>query len=294
MEDRNWLAQQFEEHRGHLRGVAYRVLGSLSEADDAVQETWLRLNRSDTGDIQNLSGWLTTVVARVCLDMLRSRKARGEESLEERVADPVANQAASSDPEQEAVLADSVGIALLVVLDRLTPAERLAFVLHDVFATPFEEIAGIVGRTPEAVRQLASRARRRIQASESAVSPRVSEQREVVNAFLTALRHGDFEGLLTVLDPDVVVRIDETAGRPGAPREIRGARNWAAGAIAFSQALRFAQPALINGSVGIVFAPRGKLSRVLSFTILNGKIASVEIIADPARLGAVDLAILDG
>jgi RNA polymerase sigma factor (sigma-70 family) len=255
MDESNWLAQRFEEDRGHMRGVAYRMLGSLSEADDAVQETWLRLNRSDTGDIQNLTAWLTTVVARVCLDMLRSRKSRAEESMEERVTEPVATKAAVSDPEQEALLADSVGLALLVVLDRLTPAERLAFVLHDVFGVSFEEIATILGRTSTAARQLASRARRRVQTNESEASPNLAEQREVVEAFLAALRRGDFEGLLAVLDPDVVVRVDEAGGRPGAPREIRGARNWARGAIAFSQAARFAQPALVNGSVGAIFAP---------------------------------------
>lgn len=293
MDESNWLAQEFEENRGHLRGVAYRMLGSLNEADDAVQEAWLRLNRSDTAGIQNLSAWLTTVVARVCLDMLRSRKTRAEESLEDRVSDWPANTAAASNPEQEALLADSVGLALLVVLDRLTPAERLAFVLHDIFAFSFEEIAEIVGRTPTAARQLASRARRRVQSNESPGNPKLGEQREVVDAFLSALRRGDFEGLLAVLDPDVVVRLDEAAGRPGAPREIRGARNWAQGAVAFSQAARFAQAALVNGSVGAVFALRGKLARVLSFTIANGKIVQADIIADPARLRELDLAILE-
>src|SRR5215831_10279506 len=240
MDQTNWLAQRFEENRGHLRGVAYRMLGSLSEADDAVQEAWLRLSRSEAGNIQNLSGWLTTVVARVCLDMLRSRKSRGEESLEERAPDPLANTPHAADPEQEILLADSVGLALLVILDRLTPAERLAFVLHDVFAVPFEEIATIVERTPEAARQLASRARRRVQGTEIASSAARTEQREVVEAFLTALRSGDVEGLVSVLDPDVLVRVEEGAGRAGAPREIRGARNWARGAVAFSQAARFA------------------------------------------------------
>jgi RNA polymerase sigma factor (sigma-70 family) len=292
MDEKNWLAQQFEENRGHLRGVAYRMLGSLTEAEDAVQESWLRLSRSDAGSIRNLSGWLTTVVARVCLDMLRSRSARAEESLETHAGEPGIAEPTARSPEQEALLADSVGVALLVVLDRLSPAERLAFVLHDVFAVPFEDIAEIIDRTPEAARQLASRARRRVQAKESVENPNLSEQRKVVDAFLTALRSGDFEGLLAVLDPDVAVRIDEAAARPGAPKEIRGARNWAKGAIAFSQAVQFAQPALVNGSVGIVFAPRGKLSRVLSFTILNGKIADVEIIADPHRLRELDLAVL--
>lgn len=291
MDEETWLAQQFEKNRGHLRGVAYRMLGSLSEADDAVQETWLRLSRSDAGSIQNLSGWLTTVVARVCLDMLRSRTAHAEESLEEQAAS-VTNRPSTRDPEQETLLADSVGVALLVVLDRLKPAERLAFVLHDVFAVPFEEIATIIDRTPEAARQLASRARRRVQVKESDASANLSEQRQVVDAFLTALESGDFEGLVAVLDPDVLVRIDEAAARPGAPREIRGARNWAQGAVAFSQIVRFAQPALVDGSVGIVVAPHGKLSRVLRFTIANGKIVQADIIAEPARLRELDLAVL--
>lgn len=290
MNQSDWLALRFEEHRGHLRGVAYRMLGSLSEADDAVQEAWLRLSRVEAETIQNLSGWLTTVVARVCLDMLRSRKSRGEEPLDESAA--ATDETAGSDPEQEVLLADSVGVALLVVLDRLNPAERLAFVLHDIFAVPFEEIAAIAGRTPEAARQLASRARRRVQGVDSAASANLSGQREVVEAFLSALRRGDFDGLLAVLDPDVVVRIDATAARPGAPREIRGARNWAHGAIAFSQAARFVQPALVNGSVGLILAPGGKLSRVLRFTISNGKIVDAEIIGDPARLREIDLAVL--
>jgi RNA polymerase sigma-70 factor (ECF subfamily) len=292
MNENNWLAQQFESNRGHLRGVAYRMLGSLSEADDAVQEAWLRLSRSDSDDIRNLNGWLTTVVARVCLDMLRSRAARAEESLDAQPVEPVGKQTAAPNPEQETLLADSVGLALLVVLDRLNPAERLALVLHDVFAVPFEEIAGIINRTPEAARQLASRARRRVRANESETNPNVTEQREVVDAFLAALRSGDFEGLLAVLDPDVVVHLDEGAGRPGGPREIRGARNWARGAVAFSNAIRYAQPALVNGTVGILFAPNGKLSRALSFTIVNGRILQADIIADPVRLRDLDLAVL--
>ena len=221
MADREWLAERFEENRGHLRAVAYSMLGSLNEADNAVQESWLRLNRTDANDIENLGAWLTTVVARVCLDMLRSRTSRREESLDAQVAEPVAIRDAALNPEQEALLADSVGLALLVVLDRLTPAERLAFVLHDMFAVSFEEISSIVGRSPDAARQLASRARRRVQGAEKVSRSELGEQREVVDAFLKALRDGDFEGLITVLDPDVVVHIDEAAGRPGAPREIR-------------------------------------------------------------------------
>jgi RNA polymerase sigma factor (sigma-70 family) len=291
MDDGAWLAQQFENNRGHLRGVAYRMLGSVNEADDAVQETWLRLSRSDAGSIQNLSGWLTTVVARICLDMLRSRTARAEESLDGQLAS-VTNKPSTRDPEQETLLADSVGVALLVVLDRLNPAERLAFVLHDVFAVPFEEIAAIIDRTPEAARQLASRARRRVQAKESNASANLPEQRKVVDAFLKALQSGDFEALVAVLDPDVLVHIDEAAARPGGPREIRGARNWAQGAIAFSQMTRFAQAALVDGSVGVVFAPDGKLDRVLRFTIAHGKIVQADIIAEPARLRDLDLAVL--
>jgi RNA polymerase sigma factor (sigma-70 family) len=291
MDDGNSLAEQFEKNRSHLRAVAYRMLGSLSEADDAVQETWLRLSGSDAGIIQNLSGWLTTVVARVCLDMLRSRSARAEEPLETHLAS-FANQPGTCDAEQETLLADSVGVALLVVLDRLQPAERLAFVLHDVFAVPFEEIAAMIDRTPEAARQLASRARRRVQVNESDASVNLAEQRGVVDAFLAALRTGDFEGLVAVLDPGVVVHIDAAAGGPTGPREIRGARNWARGAVAFSQLVRFAQPALVDGAVGVVFAPQGKLSRVLRFTIANGKIVQADIIAEPAHLRELDLSVL--
>lgn len=292
MADREWLAERFEESRGHLRAVAYRMLGSLNEADDAVQESWLRLSRSDANDIENLSAWLTTVVARVCLDMLRSRTSRREESLDEQVAEPVTMRHAVPNPEQEALLADSVGLALLVVLDRLTPAERLAFVLHDMFAVSFEEISAIVGRSPDAARQLASRARRRVQGAEPVSKTGLGEQRQVVSAFLTALRSGDFERLITVLDPDVVVHIDEAAGRPGAPREIRGAHNFAKGAVTFAQIAHQVEPMLINGDVGLAWAPEGKLSRVLAFSFKDGKIAQVEIIADVARLEKLDLAVL--
>ena len=291
MDEGTGLEQQFEKNRGHLRAVAYRMLGSLSEADDAVQETWLRLSRSDSSNILNVSGWLTTVVARVCLDMLRSRKARAEDPLETELAS-VTNRPTTRNPEQETLLADSVGVALLVVLDRLKPDERLAFVLHDVFAVPFDEIAAILNRTPEAARQLASRARRRVQAKGSEAGANLPEQRRVVDAFLTALRSGDFEGLVAVLDPDVLVRIDEVAGRPGGQREIHGARNWAQGAVAYSQMVRLAQPALVDGSVGIVFAADGKLSRVLRFTIANGKIVQADIIAEPVRLRELNLAVL--
>jgi RNA polymerase sigma factor (sigma-70 family) len=295
----DWLAERFEENRGHLRAVAYRMLGSVNEADDAIQETWLRLSRSDASAIENLGGWLTTVVARVCLDMLRSRTSRREESIDERVSEPVAHRQASTDPEREALLADSVGIALLVVLDRLAPAERLAFVLHDMFDVPFEEIAEIVGRSPDAARQLASRARRRVQGADTVPEAARAQQRALVNAFLAALRAGDVEGLIAVLDPDVVVRVDEAGARPGSPREARGARAWAKGAVAwgkgvvaFAQAMRFAQPALVDGELGIVLAPHGRLQRVLRLAIANGKIAQVEIIADAARLAQLEIGVL--
>jgi RNA polymerase sigma factor (sigma-70 family) len=261
MHENDWLAERFEENRGHLRAVAYRMLGSLNEADDAVQEAWLRLSHSDASTIENLGGWLTTVVAHVCLDMLRSRTSRREEALDAHVLEPIGNSEGGTDPEQETLLADSLGLALLVVLDRLAPAEQLAFVLHDMFAVPVDEIATIIGRSPAAARQLARRARWRVQGA-------------------------------PVLDPDVVVRVDEAAARLGAPREIRGARNWAKGAIAFSQLARSAQPMLVNGAVGLVWAPRGRLLRVLRFSITGGKIAGVELIAAPARLRKLDLAVL--
>jgi len=294
MPEQEWLADKFEENRGHLRAVAYRMLGTLNEADDAVQEAWLRLSRSDASEIENLGGWLTTVVSRVCLDMLRSRTSRKEEALDTQPAGPVAIHEGQRDPEQETLLADSIGVALLIVLDRLDPAERLAFVLHDMFAVSFDEIGSIVGRSPEAARQLASRARRRVQGAPAIPKTSLTEQRRVVDAFLDALRRGDFEGLVAVLDPDIVVRIDEAAARPGAPREIRGAVNWAKGAIAFSRQLSGAvQPMLVNGEVGLVWTPGGGVFRVLRCSFADGKIARAEIIADPTRLGELDLAMLD-
>src|SRR5712672_4377444 len=241
MDEKQWLAEKFEGNRAHLRGVAYRMLGSLSEADDALQETWLRLNHSDTSGVQNLGGWLTTVVAHVCLDMLRSRTSRREESMESQAAEPAAQRAAAMDPEQETLLAESVGLALLVVLDTLAPAERLAFVLHDLFDVSFDEIAGILGRSPEAARQLASRARRRVRGAEMAFDADRESHRRIVETFITALRGGDFNALIAVLDPDLVVRAD---GPSGAPREVHGAEQWAKGAIVYGQALRFGQPAL--------------------------------------------------
>ncbi|MBA3553524.1 MAG: sigma-70 family RNA polymerase sigma factor, partial [Gemmatimonadales bacterium] len=266
MQEGDWLAERFEAHRTHLRGVAYRMLGSLSEADDAVQEAWLRLSRSGTGGVENLGGWLTTIVARVCLDLLRSRKARREEPMGPQVPEPVAS-GAGGDPEQEVLLADSVGLALLVVLDTLAPAERLAFVLHDMFAVPFDDIAPIVGRSPTAARQLASRARRRVQGSAAAPDPDLARQREVVEAFLAATRAGDFDALLAVLDPDVVLRMGPVAS--GAATEFRGAAVVARRAA--KGGARAAQPALVGGAVGVVVAPRGRLLMVLGFTIARGR-----------------------
>lgn len=304
MDEREFLAARFEEQRTHLRAVAYRMLGSLAEADDAVQEAWLRLSRSDSAAIDNLAGWLTTVVARVALDMLRSRDSRRENPIDALDSGAAPIPAPTPSPEQEALMADSVGLALLVVLDRLNPAERLAFVLHDVFAMSFEEIAPIVDRTPAAARQLASRARRRVQGNDldTAVSlPSLQQQhrqRNTVRAFLAALRAGDFHGLLAVLDPNVVVRIDEAALRPGQPREIVGAENWARGAVAFSQMAQNAvQTALIDGAPGLIWAPNGHLRRALTFQIADTpsgpRITRCRIIADPATLDALSLAVMD-
>jgi len=290
MEEHDRLAERFEANRAHLRAVAYRMLGSLSEAEDAVQEAWLRLGRSDTSGVANLGGWLTTVVARVCLDMLRARKSRREEPLDAHPPEPIVSREDGIDPEQEALLADSVGLALLVILETLAPAERLAFVLHDMFAVPFDEIAAIVGRSPTAARQLASRARRRVQGATTVSEVDRTRQREVVEAYLAASRGGDFDGLLAVLDPDVVLRADRSAVPPGASREIRGAR--AVAEQALTRRARFAQPALVNGAVGIVVAPRGRLLLVLGFTLKGGKIAEIDVIADPARLRQLDLAVL--
>jgi RNA polymerase sigma-70 factor (ECF subfamily) len=287
------LARRFEENRTNLKALAYRMLGSLSEADDAVQESWLHVSRADTGAVENLDGWLTTVVARVCLDMLRSRKARREEFLGAHVSEPIASRTAGTDPEEEALLADSVGVALLVVLDTLTPAERLAFVLHDMFAVPFEEIAPIVGRSPTAARQLASRARRRVQVTATVPDTDRARQRQVVDAFLAASRNGDFDALLALLDPDVEVRADPGAVPVGAPREARGASAVARHALSFSRRTQYAQAALVNGAVGIVVAPHGRLSIVMAFTIKRGRIVEIDVVADPGRLRQLDLAGLD-
>jgi RNA polymerase sigma-70 factor, ECF subfamily len=294
MDERDWLADRFEEHRTNLRAVAYRMLGSLAEADDAVQEAWLRLSRSDTKGVENLGGWLTTVVGRVCLDMLRSRRSRREEPLGAHVPDPIVSPEDGIHPEHEALLADSVGLALLVVLETLSPAERLAFVLHDMFDVPFDEIAPILGRSPAAARQLASRARRRVKGAAPIPDADLGRQREVVDAFLTAARGGDFDALLALLDPDVVLRADAGAVPAGVSRVIRGAPAVAEQALAFAQRLGpFAQPALVNGAAGIVAAPGGRPVSVLGFTVRGEKIVEIDILADPARLRQLDLAVLD-
>ena len=290
MDEGEWLAERFEAHRAHLRAVAYRMLGSLSEADDAVQEAWLRLSRSDTSDVANLGGWLTTTVARVCLDMLRSRKSRREEPLSAHLPDPIVSRENGIDPEHEALLADSVGLALLVILETLAPAERVAFVLHDMFALPFDEIAAIVGRSPAAARQLASRARRRVQGSATVPDSYHARQREVVDVFLAASRGGHVDALLAVLDPDVVLRADRAAVDAGATGEVRGAP---AVADTFSGRARFAKSALVNGAVGAVWAPRGRPRVVFGFTITGGRIVQIDILADPARLSQLDLTFAD-
>lgn len=292
MSENEWLAEQFEEKRGHLRAVAYRMLGSVSEADDAVQEAWLRLSRSDAEAIDNLGGWLTTVTARVCLDMLRSRKSRREEPMEPAEREP-ASQTQHGDPEQEAMLADSVGVALLVVLDRLAPAERLAFVLHDLFAIPFEEIGEMVGRSAMAARQLASRARRRVQGSPIVDRSDLNAHRQIVEKFRMALRSGDVEGLVAVLDPEFAIRADWAALPPGSPREVHGARAWAKQAVEFYKGAKFTATALVDGVVGVVIAPHGRLLRVLRFTITEGKIAEIEVVADAQRLAGLNLAVLE-
>jgi len=291
MDEHDWLVEQFEAERPHLKAVAYRMLGSLSEADDAVQESWLHLSRSDTSGVLNLGGWLTTVVARICLDMLRSRNSRREEPLEASVPEPITSREGEIDPEQEVLLADSVGLALLVVLDTLTPAERLAFVLHDIFAVPFDEIAPIVERSETATRQLASRARRRVQGRTMAPDADLTLQRKGVDAFLAASRGGDFDALLAVLDPDVVLRTDRTAMHMmGASPEVRGAP---VVAKQFSGRAQAAQPALVNGAVGLVWAPGGQPRVVFGFTITRGKIVAIDILADPARLQKLNLSVLD-
>jgi RNA polymerase sigma factor (sigma-70 family) len=288
MSDRDWLAVQFEEQRPHLRRVAYRMLGSLDESEDAIQEAWLRLNRTDGKAIENLGGWLTTVVGRVCLDKLRARRARREDSADGWLPEPIVSVDDQIDPEQEALIADSVGLALLVVLETLSPAERLAFVLHDMFAVPFDEIASILDRSPDAVRQLASRGRRRVRGARPEPDVDLAEQRRVADAFMKASREGDFEGLLAVLDPDVVVRADRSIPK-GAPLEVRGARNVAERALYFRQLAEFAQPVLVNGAAGFLVAPQGQLFAVAALTVVGGKITEMDFVTDPDKLQKLTL-----
>ncbi len=287
------LAEQFEEHRAHLRAVGYRMLGSVTEAEDAVQEAWIRFGRTDVSGVENLRAWLTTVVARVCLDMLRARTSRREEPLDTHVPDPVISRAPDN-PEADAIVADSVGLALLVVLDTLDPAERLAFVLHDVFGLTFDEVAPIVDRTPVAARQLASRARRRVQDTAPKAEPDLRQQRRVVDAFMAAARDGNFEGLVAVLDPHIVLRADG-GSLPGLSRIVRGADAVASQAATFTKSGLSSQLALVNGQLGFVSRrPDGRVFSVLGFTIANGKIVQIDILADPERLGRLDLSALDG
>ena len=280
-DEQGWLSERFEQDRARLAAIAYRMLGSRSEADDAVQEAWLRLSRSDATAIENLGGWLTTVVGRVCLDMLRSRSSRREEPLDTDVYE------ASENPEQEAVLADSIGLAMLVVLETLNPAERVAFVLHDMFAMPFDEIAPIVGRSEVATRQLASRARRRVQGADPVSDTDIAGRRKIVDAFLAASRGGDFGALLSLLDPDVVLRADDAAVLIGAGREVCGAQEVAR---TFAGRARVAQPALVDGAPGLVWSSGGQPRVAFAFTITDGRITAIDLIADPARLEKMDLA----
>jgi RNA polymerase sigma factor (sigma-70 family) len=293
MDERDWLADRFEEHRPHLRAVAYRMLGSLAEADDAIQDAWLRLSRAGAGEVENLGGWLTTIVARICLNMLRSRATRREEPLDAHLPDPVISPEGSLQPEEEALLADSVGLALLVVLDSLSPAERLAFVLHDMFDLPFDEIAPMVGRSPTAARQLASRARRRVKGAEiPAPDPDLARQRDVVDAFFRAARGGDFDGLVALLDPDVVLRSDFGAGRPAAARVTHGAAAVARQALIAALPTAQLHPALVNGAAGVVVTVRGRPFAVLGFTVTDGKIVEIDAIADPDRVRRIAAAVL--
>ncbi len=287
MDQQEWLARQFEDHRPHLRAVAYRMLGSLSEADDAVQDAWLRLSRTDTSEVENLSGWLTTVVARVALNMLRARSTRREQPLDVHVPDPIIDPADGSNPEHEALLADSVGLALLVVLETLTPAERLAFVLHDMFAVPFDEIAPIMERTPEATRQLASRARRRVRGAAPVPDADLTAQWEVVEAFLAAAREGDFNALIAVLDPEVVLRAD--FGLAGIPLHVQGAETIASRALRWSRVDLTMRRALINGAAGVVTFLHGRPFSIAALTVKEGKIVEIDFLADPERIAQLDL-----
>jgi RNA polymerase sigma-70 factor (ECF subfamily) len=293
MDGNEWLADRFEEHRTHLRAVAYRMLGSLAEADDAVQDAWLRISRADASQVENLGGWLTTIVARVCLNMLRSRNTRHERPLGVHIPDPVISPEGTLQPDEEALLADSVGLALLVVLDTLSPAERLAFVLHDMFELPFEEIAPMVGRTPAAARQLASRARRRVKGAElPAPDPDLARQRDVVDAFFLAARGGDFDALVALLDPDVVLRSDFGARRPAASRVVHGAAAVARQALLAALPNAELHPALVNGAAGVVITVRGRPFAVMGFTVTDGRIVEIDAIADPERVRAIAAAVL--
>jgi RNA polymerase sigma-70 factor (ECF subfamily) len=292
-DEREWLAEHFEQHRAHLRGVAYRMLGSLAEADDAVQDAWLRVSRAGGGDVENFRGWLTTIVARVCLNVLRGRNTRREESLDVHLPDPLVEPDGEVDPEREAILADSVGLALQVVLETLSPAERLVFVLHDMFDVPFDEIAPMVGRTSEAARQLASRARRRVRGASPAPDSSVKEQRVVVDAFFAAARRGDFEALLAVLDPNVVVRSDGGTGRPAQTGVVRGAEAVAGTALRFSHPRASLRPALVNGAAGVVVMNGDRPLAVMGFTVIQGRIVEIDALADPQRLKGLDLAAID-
>ncbi|MFE7242040.1 sigma-70 family RNA polymerase sigma factor [Streptomyces sp. NPDC057580] len=293
MDEHAGLTERFEEDRTRLRAVAYRMLGSVSEADDAVQETWLRLHRTDISGVENLSGWLTTVTARVCLNMLRARESRREDPLAALVPETSVDQEDGRDPEEEALLADSVGLALLVVLDTLTPAERIAFVLHDLFAVPFDEIGPMIERSPTAARQLASRARRRVKGATPVPDADLARQRHVVDAFLAATRGGDFDALVRLLHPDVVLRADPAVVPTPEPIVVRGARTVAQGAMAAMGRARFTQPGLVNGAVGLVMAPLGRLALVLGFTVTADGITEIDVIADRGRLSQVDIAVLD-
>jgi RNA polymerase sigma factor (sigma-70 family) len=292
VKEHEWLADQFEASRPRLRAVAYRMLGSVSEADDALQEAWLRMNRADAAQVENPGGWLTTVVARVCLDQLRSRRSRREEPFDGPMPEPIVSGEDGIDPEQQALLSDSVGLALVIVLETLAPPERLAFVLHDMFGVPFDEIAPIVDRSPAAARQLASRARRRVRGARPEPDADLAQQREVVDAFVAASREGDFDALVAVLDPDVVLRADR-GGRPGAAREVRGALQVARQASVFARLAQFARPVLVNGAAGMVVAPGGKPYALAGFTVAGGKIVEIDILADPKRLAELDLGPLD-
>jgi RNA polymerase sigma factor (sigma-70 family) len=289
MNERDWLAERFEEHRPRLRAVAYRMLGSTGEADDAVQETWIRLSRSNDKEIENLEAWLVTAVGRVALNILRSRKRRGEEPLEAHLPDPIVDRADGIDPEHEALLADSVGLALLVVLETLTPAERLAYVLHDMFSIPFEEIGAILDRSPEAARQLASRGRRRIRGADTTPEAEPAAQHEIIEAFLAAARDGDFDALVAMLDPDVVRREDSGTGTI---LETRGAENVASTAVSFAQLGLVVQPALVNGAAGWVALRDGEVAAIAAITVRNGRIASFDVLLDRARLEQIDLTAL--